>query len=192
MREDMARLTARTRVAEESARSSQAQDSRRLASASPAASPPAAKCSVCECGTPERGRAGPAPLRRIALLVGAAMRAAVALAEPSGAAAGVAAAGATSGCGRGSAADEMASVCGEAAALLQKLHEAQRALLASRREETDASMCVVCLQERRSVVLLPCRHLSVCRGCAAHQSLRTCPLCRTRIADRLDVYDCAA
>lgn len=188
MREDMARLSARTRVAEESARSARAQGGYRTAPASPAGPAPAAECAVCECGAAQRQGAG--PLRRIALLVGAAMRAAVALAAPSGSAIGAALVSGRDG--GGSAADEMASVCGEAAALLQKLHEAQRAVLASQREEADASMCVVCLQERRSVVLLPCRHLSVCRGCAAHQSLRTCPLCRTQIADRLDVYDCAA
>eukprot|EP00992_Anisonema_acinus_P013780 TRINITY_DN8921_c0_g1_i2.p2 TRINITY_DN8921_c0_g1~~TRINITY_DN8921_c0_g1_i2.p2 ORF type:complete len:162 (-),score=47.17 TRINITY_DN8921_c0_g1_i2:149-580(-) len=46
--------------------------------------------------------------------------------------------------------------------------------------------CTVCLAEPRAVVLLPCRHLCACAGCAPR--LAACPLCRGAVAARLEVY----
>ena len=40
----------------------------------------------------------------------------------------------------------------------------------------NSSMCVVCKDQRRSAVLLPCRHLCVCRDCADN-NLERCPTC---------------
>ena len=36
--------------------------------------------------------------------------------------------------------------------------------------------CVICLSEEKSVFLLPCRHLCVCKGCLVH--IDKCPVCR--------------
>ena len=62
------------------------------------------------------------------------------------------------------------------------------------KEEDDLTICIVCQDEQRSTVLLPCRHLCLCRNCA--ESLKTnfdrrkriCPLCREHIQDIMDVY----
>ncbi|XP_031554143.1 E3 ubiquitin ligase RNF157-like [Actinia tenebrosa] len=47
-------------------------------------------------------------------------------------------------------------------------------------EETGLE-CVICLNEMRDTLILPCRHLCLCRGCA--ESLRyqssNCPICRS-------------
>jgi hypothetical protein len=53
----------------------------------------------------------------------------------------------------------------------------------------DSRPCVVCLSDERSVVLMPCRHLCCCADCAS--VLEACPLCRTRVGWRLDVFDSA-
>ncbi|KAJ1425161.1 hypothetical protein B484DRAFT_315253, partial [Ochromonadaceae sp. CCMP2298] len=37
--------------------------------------------------------------------------------------------------------------------------------------------CVVCLTERREVLLLPCRHLCVCDSCLVY--IDKCPVCRS-------------
>ncbi len=37
--------------------------------------------------------------------------------------------------------------------------------------------CVVCLTERKTIVLLPCRHLCVCGACFTQ--LDKCPVCRS-------------
>jgi hypothetical protein len=50
----------------------------------------------------------------------------------------------------------------------------------------NSSECVVCLDERKSVLFLPCKHICTCGQCA--QALRVskqacCPLCRTVVTD---------
>ena len=52
-------------------------------------------------------------------------------------------------------------------------------------EGGDAS-CVVCLERPRAVVLLPCRHLSMCALCAAGVS--TCPMCRFAVEESMVVF----
>merc|ERR1740129_1089313 len=42
----------------------------------------------------------------------------------------------------------------------------------------DAMQCVICLTERKCVMVEPCAHLCLCRSCAGAGSLRECPLCR--------------
>ena len=53
--------------------------------------------------------------------------------------------------------------------------------------------CVVCLSEPPEVLLLPCRHMCVCRACFLH--IEKCPVCRASfdeyvkvIADRKDTF----
>ena len=56
----------------------------------------------------------------------------------------------------------------------------------------DSCFCVICLNERKTVVLLPCRHLCVCVSCS--KKLRnvdqneTCPICRNEIESLLEVF----
>ncbi|KAI8518419.1 protein localization to perinuclear region of cytoplasm [Branchiostoma belcheri] len=61
-------------------------------------------------------------------------------------------------------------------------------------KEREKRLCVVCQDNVKNVLLLPCRHMCLCRGCADHitNSLyahqRVCPLCRSRIGNALDIY----
>ena len=43
---------------------------------------------------------------------------------------------------------------------------------------------MVCLEHPRTVVLLPCRHLSMCAVCAADVSM--CPMCRSAVGESID------
>jgi hypothetical protein len=46
--------------------------------------------------------------------------------------------------------------------------------------------CIVCLDERKSVLFLPCKHICVCEACARKLTRArpaSCPLCRAPIAD---------
>ncbi|CAM9150765.1 unnamed protein product [Hapterophycus canaliculatus] len=52
----------------------------------------------------------------------------------------------------------------------------------------EQRLCVVCQENERGVLLLPCRHLCVCRGCSERPELTLCPLCRDHIAESLVVY----
>jgi hypothetical protein len=46
--------------------------------------------------------------------------------------------------------------------------------------EDDAQLCVVCMEEMRSIVLVPCGHLALCKDCCEHiivQQQGQCPMC---------------
>lgn len=52
--------------------------------------------------------------------------------------------------------------------------------------EVQTSECVVCLEREAQVVFLNCGHVCCCPQCCP--PLRTCPLCRQQIAQRLRIY----
>lgn len=56
----------------------------------------------------------------------------------------------------------------------------------SKRYSVDENVCVICRDEQKTVVLLPCRHLCLCFNCSG--SIRTCPLCRKPIMNIISVY----
>jgi len=43
--------------------------------------------------------------------------------------------------------------------------------------------CVICLDEKCNTIIMPCGHLTVCKGCAKslHQKKQPCPICRGAI-----------
>jgi len=53
-------------------------------------------------------------------------------------------------------------------------------------EGDDGVSCVMCLERPRAVVLLPCRHLSLCTLCAA--GVTVCPMCRGAVEDTMFVF----
>ena len=53
-------------------------------------------------------------------------------------------------------------------------------------EPTDELLCVICLDARRTMLLLPCRHLCLCAGCA--KKCRSCPLCRMGVEKVVEVF----
>ena len=61
-------------------------------------------------------------------------------------------------------------------------------------EQHDRQMCVVCQDEVKNILLLPCRHLCTCIDCAETiisspaAVQRQCPLCRSRIGSIVEVY----
>ncbi|RUS81477.1 hypothetical protein EGW08_010775 [Elysia chlorotica] len=60
--------------------------------------------------------------------------------------------------------------------------------------ERDKRKCVVCQDEIKCVLVLPCRHLCMCVVCADQivrsriPGRRTCPLCRTKITKVMNIY----
>lgn len=55
-----------------------------------------------------------------------------------------------------------------------------------KQSSTEENVCVICRDEQKNVVLLPCKHLCLCIGCSG--SIHTCPLCRRAISNILSVY----
>lgn len=74
-------------------------------------------------------------------------------------------------------------------AALENVEARKNALLrASFEQQKEQKLCVICQENDKSVVLLPCRHLCLCEPCSVHDDLNQCPLCRRPIAHRISVY----
>ncbi|KAI5017412.1 hypothetical protein ZWY2020_042300 [Hordeum vulgare] len=53
-------------------------------------------------------------------------------------------------------------------------------------KDVNSHVCKVCFESATAAVLLPCRHFCLCKPCALACS--ECPLCRTRIVDRIITF----
>lgn len=56
----------------------------------------------------------------------------------------------------------------------------------------DSGLCVICCNDKKNIVMLPCRHLCICVTCSKklwdntqHQS---CPICRKQVNNLLEVF----
>ena len=52
----------------------------------------------------------------------------------------------------------------------------------------EEKLCVICRENPKVVLIMPCRHLCVCEECGHRVELDRCPLCRNVIAERFSVF----
>lgn len=55
------------------------------------------------------------------------------------------------------------------------------------RLQNEKVLCRICFEGEICMVLLPCRHRTLCKSCA--DKCKKCPICRTSIEERMPVYD---
>lgn len=71
---------------------------------------------------------------------------------------------------------------------LSKVEERKSGLIANALNKTsdEQKLCVVCIDAEKSVLLLPCRHVCVCKLCS--RQIDSCPVCRAQIQDKINVF----
>ena len=47
--------------------------------------------------------------------------------------------------------------------------------------------CVICLDGPRTVVILPCMHLCLCRKCYSSSSVKKCPVCSIEVENTMNI-----
>lgn len=55
-------------------------------------------------------------------------------------------------------------------------------------QERQHTLCVICLTQPKSIVLLACSHLCLCENCLNSGSLQQCPVCRKDINGTMKVF----
>jgi len=69
--------------------------------------------------------------------------------------------------------------------------ELRRRIESSERVESDESkqiVCVICMDNLCNLVCLPCKHLALCTYCGQKQDVTTCPICRTELKEKMQIY----
>jgi hypothetical protein len=71
----------------------------------------------------------------------------------------------------------------------KKLKERAEYLEKMKVESNQNTLCCVCHEAVRSILILPCRHLCICEKCVLIPELNDkCPICRAIISDTIRVY----
>ena len=84
--------------------------------------------------------------------------------------------------------DELQSMEYELRVVLKRVTRARDEIEKRKIENTDSNnSCCVCLEGKKTVVLMPCRHLCLCDACQ-YRIKETCPLCKTTVTHSINVY----
>lgn len=62
---------------------------------------------------------------------------------------------------------------------IEEIPSATTADVAHVYEDTSSDECAICMVEPKGVVVAPCGHLYMCRGCG--ERVESCPICRGRV-----------
>ena len=72
-------------------------------------------------------------------------------------------------------------------ALLQTQLDEIETVVEGLRQDSQKAKCIVCMEEEREALFLPCGHLVCCRKCAG-KTKRKCPICRKSVHAQQRVY----
>ena len=53
-------------------------------------------------------------------------------------------------------------------------------------DENDTLKCVICLENNKSYLFMPCKHVCCCENCS--KNLKECPICRNKIESSFKIY----
>ena len=53
---------------------------------------------------------------------------------------------------------------------------------------SDDQLCCICMDSKKSVLLIPCKHLCMCNTCGLREDIMDCPLCVSKIENRMQIF----
>ena len=56
------------------------------------------------------------------------------------------------------------------------------------KKEKDQRLCPVCQDQERTILLLPCQHMCLCKQCLKKKKWKQCPICRQVIQSTKEIY----
>ena len=71
---------------------------------------------------------------------------------------------------------------------LVKESEKVEKLTLSLEDEKDKRLCWICQDHVKTIVLLPCQHLYLCKQCLDHEKWKNCPICRQDVESTMEIY----
>jgi len=57
-----------------------------------------------------------------------------------------------------------------------------------RNQRKEETVCIVCMDNVRNVLLLPCKHMCLCRECFRKTNVAICPICRGAVVTGIEVF----
>jgi len=87
--------------------------------------------------------------------------------------------------------ERLSAAQAEAAAAEKEARQRQLEADSRKLRQLEAGLqCVVCMDAKKSVCLLPCRHMCMCTACAAKimAASALCPVCRAPVADCFEMF----
>ena len=76
----------------------------------------------------------------------------------------------------------------------QDNNEVEALLIEQVEREREDKLCVICQDQEKCIMILPCRHLCICQDCQVHlmridrAHSRTCPICRKNVKQTIKAY----
>ena len=74
-------------------------------------------------------------------------------------------------------------------------NEVEALLIQQVEREREDKLCVICQDQEKCIMILPCRHLCICQDCQVHlmqrtdhAHSRTCPICRKNVKQTIKAY----
>jgi len=69
-----------------------------------------------------------------------------------------------------------------------ELQQKLKAIQNAGKNEVKQNACVICMDNLANVVCLPCKHLSLCSFCCRQNEVTSCPICRSEISDKIQIF----
>lgn len=70
----------------------------------------------------------------------------------------------------------------------QLFKDLQKVLKEKEMLDGEGNDCMICRENMKNIVFLPCMHVSLCQKCMDEHAFKNCPQCRVQIKEARTIY----